>query len=89
MFPLWWQRHKVRWLDVSSVGVRYPHSKVLVFLQFGSVQSWEPGRRPWTMGVLLVRGRATGSGAGRLPRPCGRCGAGKLYGVAAVQWLPR
>jgi hypothetical protein len=46
-----------------------------------------PGQQPWTVGVLVVGGRATDSNSSRLPRPCGRRGAGEPRGVTVVRLL--
>jgi hypothetical protein len=44
------------------------------FLLFRSALSWDAGMAVLEGGSPMVGGRAKGSGAGRLPRPCGRCG---------------
>jgi hypothetical protein len=44
------------------------------FLLFRSALSWDAGTAVLEGGSPVVGGRAKGSGAGWLPRPCGRCG---------------
>jgi hypothetical protein len=62
------------------------HGGCALFLPFSLMACgvWKPGRRPWLVGVLLVAGRARGSGAGRCPWSRGRRDTGELHGVAAV-----
>jgi hypothetical protein len=65
----------------------------LGFFSSSVCSAGSPGWRPWAVGVLLVGGRAKDSGAGWVPRSCGRRGSGELRGVGVVwlmlpRWLP-